>query len=69
MSEHNPQHQAQFDKLTIKIASDDLIRNKWSAVKLKSQKPLTIALSNLKRWLVLRENFWSNKGLGIAIRN
>ena len=34
MSERN-QNEAQFDKLTIKIASDDVIRNEWSRGEIK----------------------------------
>jgi len=45
MSENNPQEQ-QFDKLTIKIASDDVIRNKWSRGEIK--KPETINYRTFK---------------------
>ncbi|MEI8365216.1 MAG: DNA-directed RNA polymerase subunit beta' [Parachlamydiaceae bacterium] len=45
MSEHN-QHDAQFDKLTIKIASDDVIRNQWSRGEIK--KPETINYRTFK---------------------
>ncbi len=37
---------AQFDKLTIKIASDDVIRNKWSRGEIK--KPETINYRTFK---------------------
>src|SRR5471030_1260712 len=39
-------NQAQFDKLTIKIASDDVIRNKWSHGEIK--KPETINYRTFK---------------------
>lgn len=45
MSEHN-QSDTQFDKLTIKIASDDVIRNKWSRGEIK--KPETINYRTFK---------------------
>ncbi|KAF3362430.1 DNA-directed RNA polymerase subunit beta' [Chlamydiales bacterium STE3] len=45
MSEQN-QHEAQFDKLTIKIASDDVIRNQWSRGEIK--KPETINYRTFK---------------------
>ncbi|MGK5594862.1 MAG: DNA-directed RNA polymerase subunit beta' [Parachlamydiaceae bacterium] len=45
MSEHN-QQEAQFDKLTIKIASDDVIRNQWSRGEIK--KPETINYRTFK---------------------
>lgn len=44
MSEHN--QDTQFDKLTIKIASDDVIRNKWSRGEIK--KPETINYRTFK---------------------
>lgn len=40
------QNEAQFDKLTIKIASDDVIRNKWSRGEIK--KPETINYRTFK---------------------
>lgn len=46
MSEHNHQQDGQFDKLTIKIASDDVIRNKWSRGEIK--KPETINYRTFK---------------------
>lgn len=49
MSEYNqsgPQSDGQFDKLTIKIASDDVIRNKWSRGEIK--KPETINYRTFK---------------------
>lgn len=45
MSEKN-QNEAQFDKLTIKIASDDVIRNEWSRGEIK--KPETINYRTFK---------------------
>lgn len=45
MSEQS-QHDAQFDKLTIKIASDDVIRNQWSRGEIK--KPETINYRTFK---------------------
>jgi DNA-directed RNA polymerase subunit beta' len=45
MSERN-QQDAQFDKLTIKIASDDVIRNEWSRGEIK--KPETINYRTFK---------------------
>jgi len=42
----NTQQNAQFDKLTIKIASDDVIRNKWSRGEIK--KPETINYRTFK---------------------
>lgn len=45
MSEQT-QHEAQFDKLTIKIASDDVIRNQWSRGEIK--KPETINYRTFK---------------------
>ncbi len=45
MSEKN-QQDAQFDKLTIKIASDDVIRNQWSRGEIK--KPETINYRTFK---------------------
>lgn len=45
MSEKN-QNEAQFDKLTIKIASDDVIRNDWSRGEIK--KPETINYRTFK---------------------
>jgi DNA-directed RNA polymerase subunit beta' len=45
MSERN-QNEAQFDKLTIKIASDDVIRNNWSRGEIK--KPETINYRTFK---------------------
>lgn len=45
MSEYN-QNDAQFDKLTIKIASDDVIRNQWSRGEIK--KPETINYRTFK---------------------
>src|SRR2546429_329210 len=45
MSERN-QNEAQFDKLTIKIASDDVIRNQWSRGEVK--KPETINYRTFK---------------------
>jgi DNA-directed RNA polymerase subunit beta' len=45
MSEKN-QHEEQFDKLTIKIASDDVIRNQWSRGEIK--KPETINYRTFK---------------------
>lgn len=45
MSEKNPT-EGQFDKLTIKIASDDVIRNKWSRGEIK--KPETINYRTFK---------------------
>lgn len=45
MSE-NTQHDNQFDKLTIKIASDDVIRNQWSRGEIK--KPETINYRTFK---------------------
>lgn len=45
MSE-NTQHDTQFDKLTIKIASDDVIRNQWSRGEIK--KPETINYRTFK---------------------
>lgn len=45
MSESNHQ-EAQFDKLTIKIASDDVIRNQWSRGEIK--KPETINYRTFK---------------------
>jgi len=45
MSDNN-QHEARFDKLTIKIASDDVIRNKWSRGEIK--KPETINYRTFK---------------------
>ena len=45
MSEKN-QHDQQFDKLTIKIASDDVIRNEWSRGEIK--KPETINYRTFK---------------------
>ncbi|WP_068469690.1 DNA-directed RNA polymerase subunit beta' [Candidatus Protochlamydia phocaeensis] len=45
MSERN-QHDGQFDKLTIKIASDDVIRNEWSRGEIK--KPETINYRTFK---------------------
>lgn len=46
MSEYNPQRDGQFDKLTIKIASDDVIRNQWSEGEIK--KPETINYRTFK---------------------
>lgn len=46
MSEKNQQQEAQFDKLTIKIASDDVIRNEWSRGEIK--KPETINYRTFK---------------------
>jgi DNA-directed RNA polymerase subunit beta' len=48
MPDHNPlhQHDEQFDKLIIKIASDDVIRNKWSRGEIK--KPETINYRTFK---------------------
>lgn len=44
---HNPNpFEAQFDKLTIRIASDDVIRNKWSRGEIK--KPETINYRTFK---------------------
>lgn len=43
---HNSQDDAQFDKLTIKIASDDVIRNQWSRGEIK--KPETINYRTFK---------------------
>lgn len=40
------QNEAQFDKLTIKIASDDVVRNKWSRGEIK--KPETINYRTFK---------------------
>jgi len=45
MSENN-QHDGQFDKLTIKIASDEVIRNQWSHGEIK--KPETINYRTFK---------------------
>lgn len=45
MSDHN-QNDSQFDKLTIKIASDDVIRNHWSRGEIK--KPETINYRTFK---------------------
>jgi DNA-directed RNA polymerase subunit beta' len=45
MLEHN-QQESQFDKLTIKIASDDVIRNRWSRGEIK--KPETINYRTFK---------------------
>lgn len=45
MSEHN-QQDSQFDKLSIKIASDDVIRNQWSRGEIK--KPETINYRTFK---------------------
>jgi DNA-directed RNA polymerase subunit beta' len=45
MSDNN-QNEAQFDKLTIKIASDDVIRNQWSRGEIK--KPETINYRTFK---------------------
>lgn len=45
MSEHN-QHDSQFDKLTIRIASDEVIRNQWSRGEIK--KPETINYRTFK---------------------
>lgn len=42
----NIQHDSQFDKLTIKIASDDVIRNQWSRGEIK--KPETINYRTFK---------------------
>lgn len=46
MSENIQQQEAQFDKLTIKIASDDVIRNEWSRGEIK--KPETINYRTFK---------------------
>lgn len=46
MSEYNHQNDGQFDKLTIKIASDDVIRNEWSRGEIK--KPETINYRTFK---------------------
>lgn len=46
MSEHTQQDTQSFDKLTIKIASDDVIRNKWSRGEIK--KPETINYRTFK---------------------
>lgn len=47
MSEHeNPAPEAQFDKLTIKIASEEVIRNQWSHGEIK--KPETINYRTFK---------------------
>src|SRR5277367_1067211 len=43
---HEESQQKQFDKLTIKIASDDVIRNKWSRGEIK--KPETINYRTFK---------------------
>lgn len=43
---HEDSQDAQFDKLTIKIASDDVIRNKWSRGEIK--KPETINYRTFK---------------------
>ena len=39
-------HDSQFDKLTIKIASDDVVRNEWSRGEIK--KPETINYRTFK---------------------
>jgi DNA-directed RNA polymerase subunit beta' len=46
MSDRNQQDLQQFDKLTIKIASDDVIRNEWSRGEIK--KPETINYRTFK---------------------
>lgn len=46
MSDYNQPDTTQFDKLTIKIASDDVIRNKWSRGEIK--KPETINYRTFK---------------------
>jgi DNA-directed RNA polymerase subunit beta' len=46
MSEKENSHDGQFDKLTIKIASDEVIRNKWSRGEIK--KPETINYRTFK---------------------
>lgn len=46
MSENNQQQEGQFDQLTIKIASDDVIRNEWSRGEIK--KPETINYRTFK---------------------
>lgn len=46
MSEESHQQDSQFDKLTIRIASDDVIRNKWSRGEIK--KPETINYRTFK---------------------
>ncbi len=63
------QQEGQFDKLTIKIASDDVIRNEWSRGEIK--KPETINYRTFKPekgGLILRENFWSHARLGMCVR-
>ncbi len=45
-TQSGPQHDGQFDKLTIKIASDDVIRNQWSRGEIK--KPETINYRTFK---------------------
>ncbi len=65
----NPLYDSQFDKLTIKIASDDVIRNKWSRGEIK--KPETINYRTFKPekgGLVLREDFRSDARLGMCLR-
>lgn len=46
MSEYLQQDESQFDKLTIQIASDDVIRNRWSRGEIK--KPETINYRTFK---------------------
>lgn len=46
MAEHHQKDEQQFDKLTIKIASDEIIRNQWSRGEIK--KPETINYRTFK---------------------
>ncbi len=46
MSDQSPQPESAFDKLTIKIASDEVIRNEWSRGEIK--KPETINYRTFK---------------------
>ena len=60
---------SQFDKLTIKIASDDVIRNQWSRGEIK--KPETINYRTFKPekgGLFLRKDLWSYTRLGMRLR-
>ena len=58
---------AQFDKLTIKIASEDVIRNEWSRGEIKNRKRLTIVRLSLKKADFSVRKFLVLQGIGNAL--
>ena len=53
-----------FDSIRIKLASPDKIRE-WSG-EVKNQRRWYRTLKP-ERWLVLRKDIWSSKGLGVSL--